>query len=137
MTNKEKFLTLVTEDGNATVREIEYRYKNRDWLTESFRIAIKVLMRLDELKWTQKDLAAAMEVKPQQVNRILRGKQNLTLDTLIKLQNILGIGLLASFDEKSEDKVETINIPEKKAIPVYRKRKSNEPLPGAAARQQL
>ena len=32
MTNKEKFLTLVTEYGAATVKEIENRYKNKDWL---------------------------------------------------------------------------------------------------------
>jgi transcriptional regulator with XRE-family HTH domain len=99
-TNKEKFLTLVTETDEKFIEEVKKREKERARLKASFMIGIKVLARLDELGWTQKQLAEAMEVAPQQVNKIVRGKQNLTLDTLVRLQEVLQIPLLASWYEK-------------------------------------
>ena len=100
MTNKEKFLALVSENDTQTISEIKERIKNRAMLKESGRIATKVLYRLDTLGWSQKDLAAKMNVSPQQVNKIVRGKENLTLETMVKLQDILEIPILASVYEK-------------------------------------
>lgn len=57
MTNKEKFLQLVSCEDANTITEVKQRIKNRDMLRESQHIAIKVLMKLDELGWSQKDLA--------------------------------------------------------------------------------
>lgn len=80
-------------------------------LRESQKIALKVLLRLDELRWTQKDLATKMSVSPQQVNKIVSGKENLTIETQIQLQNILDIPVLASYYEnKSKEMVEQIKI---------------------------
>jgi transcriptional regulator with XRE-family HTH domain len=42
-----------------------------------------------------------MGVTPQQVNKIVKGNQNLTLDTITKLQDILGISILISHIEHS------------------------------------
>lgn len=99
MTNKEKFLTLVSKQKSDTVKNNKERIKNRAMLRESQHIAIKVWMKLDELGWLQKDLAIKMEVSPQQITKILSGKENLTIETLIKLQNILNIPVLASYYE--------------------------------------
>jgi len=52
---------------------------------------------LDALKeqgLTQKDLAGRMGVSPQQVNKITGGQENLTLQTIIKLELILGIHII-------------------------------------------
>ena len=99
MNNKEKLLALVSEEKTNTLEKNAERVKNRAMLRESQRIAIKILTKLDELKWTQKDLANALEVTPQQVNKIVSGKENLTIETQIKLQNILDIPILASYYE--------------------------------------
>ena len=40
-----------------------------------------------------------MEVSPQQITKIVSGKENLTIETQIKLQNILNIPVLASYYE--------------------------------------
>jgi len=69
-------------------------------LRESQNIAIKVLRKLDELAWSQKELAREMGVSPQQISKIVSGKENLTIETQIKLQNILDIPILASFYER-------------------------------------
>ena len=102
MTNKEKFLQLVSEEDNNTLKEIKQRIKNRAMLRESQQIAIKVLMKIDELGWSQKDLAEKMGVSPQQITKIVSGKENLTIETQIKLQNILDIPVLATYYENKE-----------------------------------
>jgi len=106
MNNKERFLQLVSSNDTNTIDEVKQRIKNRAMLRESQNIAIKVLTKLDELGWTQRDLANAMEVSPQQVSKIVSGKENLTIDTQIKLQNILHIPILASYYEKKIDGLE-------------------------------
>lgn len=104
MTNKEKFLALVTEKDTTFTKEVEKRIKNAEMLRESQNIAFKVLFRLNELGWSQKDLAEAMNVKPQHINRIVKGKENITLETQIKIQSILNIPILASYIEKQQSK---------------------------------
>ena len=75
------------------------RIKNREMLRESKKIALKVLIKLDELNMKQRTLAELMHVTPQQISKIVSGKENLTIETQIKLQNILNIPILASFYE--------------------------------------
>lgn len=99
MTNKEKFLALVSEEDSGTLERNRERIRKRAMLRESQQIALKVLMKLDDLGWSQKDLAKAMGVTPQQITKIVSGKENLTIETQIKLQNILDIPVLASYYE--------------------------------------
>lgn len=99
MTNKEKFLSLVSKEKTNTLEKNRERIKNRAMLRESQQIAIKVLKKLDELGWSKKDLADALEVAPQQVTKIVSGQENLTIETQIKLQNALDIPILASYYE--------------------------------------
>ena len=111
MTNKEKFMKLVSDEKTDTIARNKERIKNRAMLKESQRIAIKVLMKLDDLGWTQKDLATKMGVKPQQITKIVSGKENLTIETQIQLQNIMDIPVLASYYEnKSKEMVQQIKI---------------------------
>ena len=77
-------------------------------LRESQQIALKVLTKLDALGWSQKDLAKAMNVSPQQVSKIVSGKENLTIETQIKLQNILDIPVLASYYENKMTEIDRI-----------------------------
>jgi plasmid maintenance system antidote protein VapI len=44
-------------------------------LRESHQTALKVLMKLDDFGWSQKDLAKAMEVTPQQITKIVSGEE--------------------------------------------------------------
>lgn len=106
MTNKEKFLALVSEEDSGTLERNRERIRNRAMLRESQQIALKVLMKLDDLGCSQKDLAEKMEVSPQQISKIVSGKENLTIGTQIKLQNILDIPVLASYYEKKAEKLE-------------------------------
>lgn len=105
MTNKEKFMALVSPDETQAVERNRERIRNRAMLRESQRIAIKVLTRLDEKGWSQKDLASILGVTPQQISKIVKGKENLTLETQVKLQEVLDIPILASYYESKQRKV--------------------------------
>lgn len=110
MTNKEKFLQLVSKEKSITLEKVKERIINRPMLRESQKIALKVLSKLDELNWSQKQLAEKMSVSPQYINKIVRGKENLTLETLVKLQEALNIPLLASFSETKKTKSVTLTF---------------------------
>ena len=77
MTNKEKFLELVSNEKVNTLENARERVKNRAMLRESQLIALKILKRLDELGWSQKDLGERMKVSPQQISKMVLVKINL------------------------------------------------------------
>lgn len=104
MSNKEKFIALVSAETTNTVAKNRDRIKNRAMLRESQNIALKVLDKLEEIRWSQRKLAKEMGVTPQQITKIVKGQENLTLETQIKLQSILKIPILASYYENIEEK---------------------------------
>lgn len=102
-TNKENFKNLVSKEKTDTLSNNRDRIKNRARLRESQDIALKVLTKLDELNWSQKKLAEELGVSPQQISKIVKGRENLTLETQIKLQDVLDIPILASYYERQEE----------------------------------
>jgi plasmid maintenance system antidote protein VapI len=102
MTNKEKFYNLIEGKDDSILQDVKDRIKNRAMLRESQNIALKVLAKLDELHMTQIGLANMLGVSPQQVHKIVSGKENLTIQTQITLQTILDIPILASYYEAKE-----------------------------------
>jgi len=118
MTNKEKFLQLVSGEDPNTIKEVKQRIKNRAMLRESQQIAIKVLMKLDHLGWSQKYLAYIMGVSPQQITKIVSGKENLTIETQIKLQTILDIPVLATYYENTIPDMDQFVITIKKQVEI-------------------
>jgi ribosome-binding protein aMBF1 (putative translation factor) len=72
----------------------EYRRANRVWRRKSAIIAFKVLEALRVQGLSQKDLAERMEVSPQQISKIVKGHENLTLETIAKLELTLGIKII-------------------------------------------
>ncbi|MEJ5144438.1 helix-turn-helix transcriptional regulator [Sphingobacterium sp. MYb388] len=102
MTNKEKFLALVSKEETKTVERAKARIAKKAYTRISNRIAISILSRLDELSWKQKDLAEKMEVSPQQVNKWVKGNENFTLETLVLLSKVLAIDLITVATPKAE-----------------------------------
>lgn len=75
--------------------EAEYRVANREWIRESQRIATAMLVKMDEMGLKQSDLAALMGTSQQYISKILRGKENLTLTTIVKIEEALQITILS------------------------------------------
>lgn len=94
MDNKKKeFLAGIEDSKGNWLEEAKYRRENRVWLRKSQRIAVRILSVLNEKGMQQKDLAEAMDVSPQQISKIVKGKQNLTLETISKLETVLEVKL--------------------------------------------
>ena len=120
MNNKEKFQRLVSQQSTNIVAKNKSRIKNRARLRAAQDIALKVLNRLDDLGWKQKKLASEMDVSAQQITKVVSGKENLTLDTIVKLENILNISILHTSYEKKQK----IEVAEYATQPVKNDRKN-------------
>ena len=64
------------------------------WQRYSYGIAIKSRKRMKELTMTQKELAEKLNCSQQYVSTLLKGQENLTLETIAKLESVLGLDLL-------------------------------------------
>lgn len=74
--------------------EAEYRIANKSWLRYSQKIAMQMLDKMEQMKITQKQLAERMNCSQQYISKILKGKENLSLETLTKIENALDIQIL-------------------------------------------
>lgn len=81
----------------------DYKKENREWIRKSVNVALKVLDVLDEKNMSQSELAEKLGVSRQQVNKILKGHENLTIETISKLEQALNIKLGVVLDEDWSD----------------------------------
>jgi ribosome-binding protein aMBF1 (putative translation factor) len=84
----------------------KFRRDNREWLKTSAAIAVKVLAALKTQGLTQNELSERTAVSPQQVNKLVKGQENLTLETISKIETVLEIDIIES------------SLKDKKAVPV-------------------
>ncbi len=93
MSLSKKIKTAAKKDENW-LQNAKERQANKAWLEISFKIAVKILRFLKKEKMTQKELANKLGFSPQYMSKILKGKENLTLETISKIQNIIKIDLI-------------------------------------------
>ena len=95
MGNKEKFLGLVSAKDDQWIAGFEADIANEEAFDANMRIVLKIIdfMKREGLK--QKELAARLEVSPQYINKLLRGKENIKVETAILYGRKLGIELIA------------------------------------------
>lgn len=74
--------------------EAEYRRKNARWLLYSAMISLCVKARMEEVGMTQVALAEKMGCTQQHVSMILKGKSNLTLETIAKFEEALDFDII-------------------------------------------
>lgn len=74
--------------------EAEFRAANKTWLRYSQQIAMMMLDKMEELNMTQKTLAEKMGCSQQYVSKILKGRENLSIETLCKIEDALQLALL-------------------------------------------
>lgn len=92
---KLKWLEQHQSDTPSHWREqAEWERENRAWIRHSQFIAVIMLSRMDELHLTQTSLAERMGCSQQYVSRILKGKENLSLETISKIENALQMPII-------------------------------------------
>lgn len=76
-------------------QKAQYRKDNREWLRISRDIALALHYYLRKMKMTQKELAEKLQVSPAYVGKLLKGQENLTLETICNIQNAIDRELIS------------------------------------------
>jgi ribosome-binding protein aMBF1 (putative translation factor) len=84
------------------MEKVAWRKANKDWLRKSADIALRILDALEELGWNKAKLATELGVSPQQVSKYVKGEENFKLETLCKLEKVLGIELVTVLQKDEE-----------------------------------
>ena len=101
MTNKRKMNLeskikgLISNDPSLWLKDADYYDANKYWMDKSALIAVKILSAIRNQSVTQKKLAEDIGVTPQYINKVLKGRENLTLATISRLERALSISLIS------------------------------------------
>ena len=76
--------------------EAVWRRDNKAWLRHSQHIAVLVLSYMKREKITQSTMAERLNCTQQYVSKILRGTENMSLETITKLEVAIGTQLIVS-----------------------------------------
>lgn len=93
--NVEIFESLISNQKSGWHKDAEKRHLDKLWRDKAFDIALTLLKYKDANKLNQTELAEKIGVSKQYINRILQGKENLTLETICKIENALQINIIA------------------------------------------
>lgn len=94
MTNKEQLKSISTPSEFDWIKISEEWEREDLYLEKSTRIALSVLAILRERNMTKQELADRMGVSAQFVSKIVRGNENLTLETITKIEKALDCSLI-------------------------------------------
>ncbi len=97
MKTKEETVARMEEHRSATPskwrEKAEWRMANKSWLRFSQKIAM-MLDKMEELGLTQKSVAERMGCSQQYVSRVLKGTENLSIETISKIERALDLEIL-------------------------------------------
>jgi DNA-binding phage protein len=92
---KEKIEALNVEQNETWLEKAKYSRDNK-WLLYSGKISARILAAIEaDEELNQAKLAETLGVSRQHINKILQGQENLTLETIYKLSQALGVELIS------------------------------------------
>ena len=98
MRTKEEVLSGLKHHASSTSskwrEKAEWRNVNKSWLRYSQRIAMMMLDKMEEVGLTQKSVAERMGCSQQYISRVLKGTENLSIETISKIEEALGLEIL-------------------------------------------
>ena len=83
-----------SETSSKWREKAEWRHANKAWLRYSQRIAMMMLDKMEELGLTQKSVAERMGCSQQYISQVLKGTENLSIETISKIEAALGLEIL-------------------------------------------
>jgi len=76
--------------------EAESRKLNKRWLDYSHYISMAMLDKMEESEMTQTQLANKLGCSQQYVSRVLKGSENLSLETICKIEDALDLSFITN-----------------------------------------
>lgn len=89
----------ILETESQTVKS---GYDKKAWTQCSRAIAALMSRRMSELGMTQRMLAEKMNCTQQYISKMLKGQKNMSLETICKIENTLGIEIIKSLNENGQ-----------------------------------
>ena len=75
---------------------------NRDWAHCSRAISVLSSMRMSAFGLALRMLAEKMNCTQQYISKMLKGQKNMSLETICKIENTLGIEIIKGLDESEQ-----------------------------------
>lgn len=99
MTKSNERLTALSKGAKSKwLENAGKRKESEKWSDRSTRIALNVLEILRQKNMSKQELAERMQVSAQYISKIVKGQENLTLETISKLESALGVEMIAIKD---------------------------------------
>lgn len=92
--NLDKLAAIAVNRSESAIAKAKAREENREWLSISQDIALCIRYYLRNSGITQKSLAEKLGVSPAYIGKLLKGNENLTIETICKLQKVLGENII-------------------------------------------
>jgi ribosome-binding protein aMBF1 (putative translation factor) len=89
-----KLESVTATDSGKWKERVARKANNPRALEKSRVIAINILSQLRKLGMSQKDLADKLQVTPQTVNSWVKGNSNFTIETIVRIEEILEVELI-------------------------------------------
>jgi transcriptional regulator with XRE-family HTH domain len=93
-----KINQIASKEPSKWLDDARARRENSSWSDKSAKIAIRILREIRAQKpingMSQKMLAHQMGVSAQYINKVVKGQENLTLETISNIEEVLGILLI-------------------------------------------
>lgn len=88
--------TMAEEKIDNALGEVKNIMENKreDWVCHSQAIAAAMSNRMELLGMTQKALAMKMNCSQQYISKVLKGRENMSLETLCKIEKALDVKIL-------------------------------------------
>lgn len=119
MKSNDKIKAITSPPPSNWKEKVAFRIKNR-WLEYSSQIARRILAAIEDNEdLNQAKLAKALDVKPQQISKIVQGQENLTLESIYKISKALGVELIRFPDYKYTEqlKLQEVGKTHKRYLP--------------------
>ena len=84
-----------SEEPSMWKEQAQWHVDNWGWLMHSTQIALNARNRMTAMGLSQKELAERIGCSQQYISLILKGKENLTLETISKLESALDSPLIS------------------------------------------
>jgi len=114
---KEEKIALLNAKATPTNKDAKWlqiakwNEEHADALEDYMVIALRISSALKAKKMTQKELATQLGVTPQALTRIIKGRQNLTLNKVRQIEKALGISIMTIKKEVATQTVTTTEQP--------------------------
>ena len=95
--NLDKLSEIAKSRSEEAIEKAQRRKAGRGWLRMSQDIALSLRYSLRKMNMKQKEFAEKMGVSPAYVGKLLKGQENLTLESICNIQEVINRDLVSIY----------------------------------------